>query len=59
MNLLQRKPKCRQVKVDWDSDSEDYDLSDNSDFEDGIPLKELMVQSKSNDFLASPISSRT
>ena len=55
-----KKPKCRQVKEDWDSDSvEDYDLSDNSDFEDGIPLKELMIQSRGNDFLTSPISSRT
>ena len=57
---VEKKAKCRQVKEDWDSDStENYDSSDNSDFEEGIPLKELIIGGRGNDSVTSPISSRT
>lgn len=52
--------KVRKVQADSYSDFRGiYDCSDDSDFEDGLPLNELIKQGKGNDSVMSPISSRT
>ena len=50
----------KKVKEEFDSDSSgNYEFCSDSDFEHGLPLKELMIQGRSNDSVMSPVSSRT
>ena len=52
--------KSRKVQEESDSDSrQNYEFFDDSDFEEGHPLKELIIQGRDNDSVMSPISSRT
>ena len=52
--------KCRKGQEELDSDTgRNCEFSDDSDFEEGLPLKELIIQGRDNDFVMSTISSRT
>ena len=52
--------KSRKVQEESDSESrQNYEFFDDSDFEEGHPLKELIIQGRDNDSVMSPISSRT
>ena len=52
--------KCRKVQEESDIDTGcGYEFSDDSNFAEGLPLKELIIQGRDNDFVMLPISSRT
>ena len=52
--------KTRKVQEESASDfRQNYEFSDDSNFEEGLPLKELLIQGRDNDSVMSSISSRT
>ena len=56
---IKNDTKSRKVKEESDSDSrQNYEFSDDSDFKEGLPLKELLIQRRDYDSVMLPISSR-
>ena len=47
---VKNNTKSRKIQEESDSDTgQNYEFSDDSDFEEGLPLKELIIQERDND----------